>query len=98
MKEEDLFDRSFIFDVYVLTTKNMNPFSLEQQILDVKRREMIQMFWEDCNKPKFYKHNCKPDNFLYLNGKNVIYPRVADIVLKYIDENEENFDKLKKKL
>ena len=27
--EKDLFDRSFAFDVYVLTTKNVNPFSLE---------------------------------------------------------------------
>ena len=34
---------------------------------------------------------------MYLNGKNVIYPCVANIVWKYIKENEENFDKLKKK-
>ena len=25
VKEEDLFDRSFVFDIYVLTTKSINP-------------------------------------------------------------------------
>ena len=28
VEEEDLYDRSFIFDIYVLVTKNLNPFSL----------------------------------------------------------------------
>ena len=98
VKEEDLFDRSFVFDIYVLTTKNINPFSLERKIFDVKDREMINMFWEDCNEPSFYKHICQPENFLYLNGKNVIYPRVAEIVMNYIEADDKNFDKLKRKL
>ena len=59
---------------------------------------MIHMFWEEYNKPSFYKHICKPDNFMYLNCKNVIYPYVADIVWKYLEEDEGNFDKIKKKL
>ena len=46
---------------------------------------------------KLLKYLSKPENFMYLNGKNVIYPCVANIVWKYIKENEENFDKLKKK-
>ena len=59
---------------------------------------MIHMFWEECNEPSFYKHICKPDNFMYLTSKNVIYPLAADIVWKYLEEDEENFDKIKKKL
>ena len=51
VKEEDLFDRSFVFDVHTLTTKKGNPFSLERNIFDVKDCEMISMFWEKCNKP-----------------------------------------------
>ena len=98
VEEEDLFDRSFIFDICVLTTKNINLFSLEREISDVKDREMINMFWEDCNKPSFYKHICKPEHFLYLNGKNVIYLWVAEIVMNYIEANNKNFDKLKRKL
>ena len=53
VKEEDLFDRSFVFDIYVLTTKNINPFSLEREIFDVKDQGMINMFWGDCNEPSF---------------------------------------------
>ena len=98
MKETDLFDRSFVLDVYVLTIKNINLFSLEQKIFNVKNREMIHMFWEDYNELSFYKRICNPENLMYLNAKNVIYSSVADIVWKYIEENKKNFDKPKKKL
>ena len=98
VKEDDLYGRSFVLDIYVLTTKNINPFSLKWKIFDAKNREIIDMFWEDCNKPSFYKHICKPDNFMYLNGKNVIYPRVAEIVWNYIGEDRQNFNKIKKRL
>ena len=59
---------------------------------------MINMFSEDCNEPSFYKHICQPDNFLYLNEKNVIYPSVAETVMNYIEADENNFNKLKRKL
>ena len=45
VKEEDLYDRNFIFSTHFLITKNINPFSLQRKIYDVKDREMIQMFW-----------------------------------------------------
>ena len=35
---------------------------------------------------------------MYLNGKNVIYPHVADTACKYIEEGKGNFVKIKKKL
>ena len=57
---------------------------------------MIHMFWEECNEPSFYKHICKPDNFTYLTSKNVIYPLAADIVRKYLEEDEENWSRTKK--
>ena len=98
VKEEDFFDRSFAFDIYVLTTKNINPFSLERKTFDVKDREMINMFWEDCNDSSFCKRIFQPENFLYLDGKNVIYLQVAEIVMNYIEAADKNFDKLKRKL
>ena len=63
VKKQDLFDRSFVFDIYILATKNINPFSLERKIFDVKDREMINMFWEDDNESSFYKHICQLDSF-----------------------------------
>ena len=98
VKEEYLFDRSFVHSISILATKNINPFPLERKIFDVKDREMINMFWEDCNEPSFHNHICKPNNFLHLNGKNVIYPHVAEIVMNYIEADENNFSKLKRKL
>ena len=59
---------------------------------------MVHMFWEECNELSFYKHICKPDNFMYLNGKNGIYQQVAGIAWKYLEDDEGNFDKIKKKL
>ena len=41
---------------------------------------MINMFWEECNEPAFYKHISRAENFLNLNGKNVIYSHIAEIV------------------
>ena len=72
VKEEDLYDRNFVFDTHVLVTKNINPFSLERKIYDVKDREMMQMFWSLCIDQYFYKHICEPENFMYLNGKKVL--------------------------
>ena len=71
---------------------------MERKIFDVKDREMINMFWEDGNERSFYKHIYQQENFLYLNGKNVIYPRVTEIVMNYIEADNKNFDKLKRKL
>ena len=35
---------------------------------------------------------------MYLNGKSVIYPHVADVVWKYLEADEGNFDQIKNKL
>ena len=51
------------------------------------------MFWKECNEPTFYKHNCQPDNFLYLNGKNIIHPHIAEIVGNILDV--VNLDRVK---
>ena len=52
---------------------------------------MINMFWEECNEPSFFKHICRPENFLYLNGKNVIHLHVAENVWKYIEKKLRKF-------
>ena len=70
VKEEDLFDRSFVFNIYILTTKTINSFFLERKMFDVEGREVINMFWEDCSESSFYKNICQSGNFLYLNGKD----------------------------
>ena len=79
-----------------LITKNINPFSLEQKILDAKNRDTIYMFWDECIEKSFYKHICENDNFVYLNGKNVLYTKTAKIVLDYLKKDISNIVHLRK--
>ena len=41
VKSEDFVDNSFTFDTITLLTKNINPFSLEHKIVDLKNRQII---------------------------------------------------------
>ena len=40
---------------------------------------------------EFYRHICQEKNFFYLNGKNVLQPRVLQIINKFIDGNDNNY-------
>ena len=59
---------------------------------------MTYMLWKECMPVKFYKHICKEKNFLYLNGKNVLQPKVLEIISKFIDENKNNYKQLQNNL
>ena len=48
--------------------------------------------------PKFYKHICKNNNFLYLNGKNVLQPKVSDIITDFLSEDKNNYVGLRNNL
>ena len=43
---------------------------------------------------KCYKYICKNHNFLYLNGKNVLQPKVSNIVTEYLNEDKNNYIEL----
>ena len=45
---------------------------------------------------EFYKNFCKSKNFIYLNGENVLHPKTSKTIMKYIEEDEENYEKVKK--
>ena len=51
---------------------------------------MVYMKWKECMLAEFYRHICQVKNF-YLNGKNVLQPRVLLIINKFIDGNENNY-------
>ena len=64
VKEENFLDNNFVFDTFALLTKNLNPFSLERKIADVRNKKIIYMFWEECVEKTFYRHICERENFL----------------------------------
>ena len=57
--KEDHYNRNFVFDVYLLLTKNLNTFFLNRKLADKTKHEMIYMLWKECMPAKFYKHTCK---------------------------------------
>ena len=96
--KEDYYNKNFIFDVYLLLAKNLNPFSLDRKLADKTKHEMIYMLWKECMPAKFYRHKCKEKIFLYLNGKNVLQPKVLEIMDELIDEDESNYKQLQNNL
>ena len=90
VRDQDFIDNNFVFDVVVLLTKNLNPFSLERKTIDVKNRDIIYMFWDEFTERSFYRHICDGENFLYLNSKNVLYPKTAQMVLDYLNKDPTN--------
>ena len=64
--QEDPYNRNFVFDISVLITKNLNHFSLKQKVADQNKHKMIYMLW---------KKWMPVENFLYLNGKNMLHTK-----------------------
>ena len=52
------------------------------------------MLWKECIPSDFYKYICIEENFFYLNGKNMLYPKVAEIFWKFIQVDEKTYNKL----
>ena len=56
------------------------------------------MLWKECMPLKFYQHICKEKNFLYLNRKNVLQPKVTKIINEYLNEDTENYNEIRNNL
>ena len=71
---------------------------MDWKLSDQNKHEMIYMLWKKCIPADFYKFICKEEHFLYLSGKNVLYPKIAEIVCKFIEETEKNYRQLRNNL
>ena len=47
ISKEDYYNKNFAFDVYLLLTKSLNPFSLDRKLADKTKHEMIYMLWKE---------------------------------------------------
>ena len=98
INKEDYYNKNFIFDVYLLLTKNLDPFSLDRKLADKTKHGMIYMSWKGCMPFKFCRYICQEKNFLYLNAKNVLQPKVLEIISEFIDADEGNYRLLQNNL
>ena len=97
-KVEKFFMKNFFIYIYALMTRNLNPFSLDRKLSNQNKHEMIYMAWKECMPGEFYKYICLKENFLYLNRKSVLYPKVSDIIQKLIELDEKNYVLLRSNL
>ena len=98
INKEDFYNENFIFDVYLLVTKNLNPFSLDRKLTDKNKHEMIYMLCKKYMARNFYRHICKEQNFLYLNGKNALQPKVLGKIHDFLKESDNNYKDLRNNL
>ena len=98
INKEDFYNENFLFDVYLLLTKNLNPFLLNRKLNDNNKHEMIYMLWKECMPQKFYQHICREKKFLYLNGKNLLQLKVLEIITQFLNEGDENYIELRNNL
>ena len=89
-----VFTTEILYLTFTFKKKKLNPFSLDRKLSNQSKHEMIYMLWKVCIPVDFYKYLCKEEQFLYLNRKNVLYLNIAEIVWKFIDENEKNCNQL----
>ena len=56
---------------------------------------MIYRPWRGCIPARFYKFLCQGENFLYINGKNVLHPRTSDMFRSFISQDDMNYNLLR---
>ena len=54
INRKDFYKKKYIFDVNLLITKNLDPFSLDRKLSDKNKHEMLYMLWKECMSVKFY--------------------------------------------
>ena len=76
----------------MLVNKNLNPFSLDRKLADKNKYETSEHACE------ILQAHLQGKNFLYLNGKIMLQPKVLEIITDFLNENENNYKKLRKNL
>ena len=56
------------------------------------------MLWKEGVPAGFYVFICQEENFLYLNGKNVLHPRTSDMVWSFISHDGKSYKLLRDNL
>ena len=84
IKKESFYNENFIFDIYRLLVKSLNPFLLDRKLNDHNKHELIYMLWKECMSVEFYKFVCLEKNFEYLKKCTFL---VAEKISEFIYEN-----------
>ena len=69
INKEDFYKENFIFNVYLLVTKNLNPFSLNRKLNNQNKHQMTHMVWKECMPQCFTSISARMKTFFILTVK-----------------------------
>ena len=69
LEKKKILNIIFVFEINVLLTKFVNPFSIERKVHEKGYQEIIYMLWDECIPTKLCKFGCQSENFIYSSWK-----------------------------
>ena len=93
-----IFIKKTLFEIYTLLTKNLSLLSWDRKLNDQNKHEMIYMLWKECMASDFYRYIFTEENFLHLNGKNMLHPKWLKLFGNLLRLIKKNYNKLRNNL
>ena len=94
-KTEDVEEVNFVVDVSSFLTQNLNLTGLDRKLETALERDYVKMIWDTCLPHKFSKFIYLKENFIDLCQAHITYQKANNIILKFIEEDPQNFELLK---
>ena len=93
-KPEDIEKTSFVIDVFLFLTQNLNPTGLDRKLEIPLERDYVKMIWDSCVPHKFTKFIYLKENFIDLSQPHITYQKAKNFVFKFFKEDMQNIDLL----
>ena len=85
---------NFVVDTFSFLTQNLNLTCLDRKLETALERDYVKMIWDTCIPGKFSKFIYPKENFIDLCQPHITYQKANNIVLKFIEEDLQNFELL----
>ena len=93
-KPEGVEKVNFVVDAFSFLTQNLNLTCLDRKLETALERDYVKMIWDTCMPGKFSKFIYPKENFIDLCQPHITYQKANNIVLKFIEEDLQNFELL----
>ena len=81
--------------VFSFLTQNLNPTGLDRKLETTLERDYVKMIWDTCVPHKFSTFVYFFKKIIHLCQPHITYQKANNIVLKFIEEDLQNFELLK---
>ena len=94
-KQKNVEKVNFVLDVFSFLTQNLNPTGLDRKLETALERDYVKMIWDTCLLHTFSKFIYSKENFVDPCQPHITYQKASNIVLKFVEEDPQNFELLK---